>query len=238
IFGGGPYTSPKMLECIMTQGHKTIPQFLANPKIALVGVTDANIENRRSIEDIGITWALATGRCTAFAVKVVSTLSARAPAIIDSSSTITGGAFMLRDGDDARFSETDESWKVSQLTSKFERSGNVKSPVLKSSSSPIPKDKAMVICLKAVEATSWRAIHTLFRFIDMVRDIRDRTKKLAIQWAQPVRNSKGWPTATLITAMQGTGEDLKTCAMALVFDQMFIAATELWGNPKLVDPTE
>ena len=104
----------------MVQGHKTIPQFLANPKTGLMGVTAANIENRRSIDDIGITRASATGRCTSFVVKSVTTLSAKAlgrydwciydlsghrvvrcrktVVVIDSSSTITGGAFVLKDG--------------------------------------------------------------------------------------------------------------------------------------------
>jgi hypothetical protein len=139
----------------------------------------------------------------------------------------------------------------------------------------------MVKCFSEVEAAAAESIPTLFRSvmpdgvshfygmvcwtpqaraIEMVRDLRNRDKKLVIQWPQQIRNSKNQPTDVIDASMVGSAEDLQNCVNKLTkfvltyggpglngptqwkadrirefSDKMFVEATRLWGNPKFVD---
>jgi hypothetical protein len=117
IFAGGPYTMLKMLEYIMAEGGKTAAEFLEKPKTALVRVTP-DIISGRAMDQMGVTWASRTGRCTSLAVKAVHNLGRpaydwciydleghrvarcrRTGIVIDSSSTVEDGAFILPEGE-------------------------------------------------------------------------------------------------------------------------------------------
>ncbi len=151
IFTGGPYTALKMLEYIMDTGNKTPEDFLRSPKKALEGITDDYI-SKQNIDIMATAWRDATGRCTSFAVNAKYTLSQekdgddfiydfclydlgghriarcrKTGIVIDSSSTVTGGAFVLAEGVWSKFDETSASWKYSSNESKFERNGNASS---------------------------------------------------------------------------------------------------------------
>ncbi len=154
VFGGGPYTGLKMLEYLIRKGDKTPKSFLQKPKTELLTVM-ANPANH-SITDMEPTWKGRTGRCTSLAVKVVDSLAAneaqgdlvydwciydlgrhriarclKTGVVIDSSSTIVGGAFLLREGQWQRFDKTDASWKFkSGSKSKFESQGNAEGAVV------------------------------------------------------------------------------------------------------------
>ncbi len=154
VFGGGPYTGLKMLEYLIRKGGKTPKGFLQKPKTELSTVM-ANPADH-SITDMEPTWKGKTGRCTSLAVKVVDSLAAnktqgklvyewciydlgrhriarclKTGVVIDSSSTIVGGAFLLPEGQWQRFDKTDASWKFkSGSKSKFESQGNAEGAVV------------------------------------------------------------------------------------------------------------
>ena len=154
VFSGGPYTGLKMLEYLIQKGGKSPKTFLQKPKTELSTVM-ANPANH-SIRDMEPTWKGRTGRCTSLAVKVVDGLAAKKAngalvynwciydlgrhriarclntgVVIDSSSTIVGGAFLLPEGQWQRFDKTDASWKFkSGSKSKFESQGNADGAVV------------------------------------------------------------------------------------------------------------
>lgn len=91
------------------------------------------------MNQMAVTWASRTGRCTSLAVKAVHNLGGpaydwciydleghrvarcrRTGIVIDSSSTVEGGAFILPGGKWARFEGTNTSWKFKSSESKFE----------------------------------------------------------------------------------------------------------------------
>jgi hypothetical protein len=153
VFAGGPYTGLKMLEYLIVKGGKTPKGFLQNPKTELSTVMQ-EIRNH-TIAEMEPTWKGKTGRCTSLAVKVVDGLAGtkvgnnlvynwciydltrhriarclKTGIVIDSSSTIVGGAFVLPEGQWQRFDKTDASWKFKSSESKFERDGNPEGAVV------------------------------------------------------------------------------------------------------------
>jgi hypothetical protein len=143
-----------MLQYIIQQGGKTPKDFLGDPKNSIKNVT-SNVISKQTLDQMKITWASKTGRCTSFAVKAISDLSlqkaqgqpvydfkiydlgrhrvarcAKTTVVIDSSSTLPGGAFPLPEGAWARFPETNASWKFKSSESKFEREGNVEGTIV------------------------------------------------------------------------------------------------------------
>jgi hypothetical protein len=149
VFSGGPYTALKMVEYLMDAGHVTAEDFLQRPSKALKNVTAKYITDNQDINTMATTWNSATGRCTSFAVKASYTLSQETDGdeliykfciydlgrhriarclktgiLIDSSSTVRGGAFVLKEGAWAKFNDTSASWKFISSESKFERNHN------------------------------------------------------------------------------------------------------------------
>ncbi len=153
VFAGGPYTGLKMLEYLIVNGGKTHKGFLQNPKTELSTVMP--VIQKHTIAQLEPTWKGQTGRCTSLAVKVVDSLAAvkakdglvydwciydltrhriarclKTGIVIDSSSTIVGGAFLLPEGQWQRFDKTDASWKFKSSESKFESRGNAEGAVV------------------------------------------------------------------------------------------------------------
>ncbi|KAK4150845.1 hypothetical protein C8A00DRAFT_36535 [Chaetomidium leptoderma] len=276
IFAGGPYTGLKMLEYIMTEGHVTHQAFLTDAKRSIATVTTAII-SKQDINKMAATWVFKTGRCTSLAVKAVYDLSrldlkhktTKQPLfnfciydlgrhriarcrntgiVIDSSSSMPGGAFDLQEGTWQRFEETQASWKFKNSESKFESQGDVHGRV-KSSSTAITPQAAMVQCLQEIAESAADSVPTLFRTVDRATGVglfhglvvwapRQRAIKMAkntqdwkdkrivtIQWAQQVRTKAGAPTAVLDNKMQGTEQDLKA---GLTHLSQFIQA---YGGP-------
>ncbi|KAL2130687.1 hypothetical protein VTI74DRAFT_6074 [Chaetomium olivicolor] len=283
IFNGGPYTALAMLRYILNTAGTTPDKLVSN--VNVVGkVTATQIKGQHDITKMREIWAKNTGRCTSFAVKAVDSLESlkntkykfeiydlqghrvarcrETGVVIDSSSTMPGGAFVLLEGGWARFEKTDASWKFKSSESKFESQGNAQG-LVKKSSSPISPAQAMWICLEGVEANVGRSVPTLFRStdargvptyhgmvswvlskraIELVPDISKakRNRKVIIQWAKDKN-------------MQGTVADLKACVRELeqfvknyggakqwvadgineFHDQLFSAAVVAWGYPRL-----
>jgi hypothetical protein len=140
-----------MLQYILEAGKVDVSTFMANPVASVKDITKTHITNRHDIERMRPVWASKTGRCTSFAVKAVAVLMAqntdmgnksiydfatydlhghrvarclKTEVVIDSSSTIPGGAFVLPEGQWQKFEKTEASWKFSKSKSKFERAGN------------------------------------------------------------------------------------------------------------------
>jgi hypothetical protein len=142
----------------MHAGGKQVPAFIAAPVETVAGVTASTITRHHDIEKMQPVWASRTGRCTSFAVKAISSLSStvdtkkqpvcnfaiydlaghriarclKTGVVIDSSSTVTGGAFVLPEGQWQKFEKTEASWKFKKSESKFERAGNTQGQVVRS----------------------------------------------------------------------------------------------------------
>lgn len=167
IFAGGPYTALKMVEYILIANRKNPGEFIADPVRTTQGVTDSIIvAGRHSLKDMQPIWAGKTGRCTSFAVKAVTQLSAykdrsrrqiynfaiydlaghriarclQTGTVIDSSSTMPTGAFVLLEGQWQKFEKTEASWKFKSSESKFERAGDATGKVVCSPFFPIIKN--------------------------------------------------------------------------------------------------
>ena len=139
-----------MLQYIMETGRVDVSTFMASPVASVKDITKTQITNRHNIEQMRPVWASKTGRCTSFAVKAVAILSQKmdtknrpiydfatydlhghrvarclkTEVVIDSSSTIPGGAFVLPEGQWQKFEKTEASWKFLKSKSKFERAGD------------------------------------------------------------------------------------------------------------------
>ncbi|KAK3297104.1 uncharacterized protein B0H64DRAFT_416318 [Chaetomium fimeti] len=247
IFSNGPYTSLKMVEYILQAGRKDIRSFVADPVGTVTGITETAIAGKHTLDQMQPVWASKTGRCTSFAVKATAALSRKVDAkkkpvynfatydlaghrvarclntqvVIDSSSTIPGGAFVLPENRWQKFEKTDASWKFKNSESKFERAGDASGKVASSAALSSPA-QAMYLCLAGVEAGVKFNIPTLFRSvgpqgqplyhgmvawmpckrcIELVPDISKEKKKLKliIQWGKN-------------TAGAGTEADAATCA--------------------------
>lgn len=144
IFTTGPYTSVNMVQFILKAGGHTPEDFLKAPNV-VKSDSKAKVEGKLTIKDMEPIWARNTGRCTSFAVKAVTALSkgkpgaydfkiydlkghriARCPkthVVIDSSSRLPNGAFLLPENKWERFEETDASWKFNDGKSKFQADG-------------------------------------------------------------------------------------------------------------------
>ncbi|KAK0706890.1 hypothetical protein B0T26DRAFT_478797 [Lasiosphaeria miniovina] len=258
IFNGGPYTGLLMLEHLLNAATKTHEQFLTDPKNSIKKATLDHVTGS-DLQRLGSTWNTYAGRCTSFAVKGISELNAHSGAggvpifnfeiydlsrhrvarcrntgiVLDSSSTITGGAFALPEGAWARFPETNASWKFKSSESKFERDGNVEGKI-KHSSSPITPAEAMIICLKEVEESAAKSVPTLFRSASSqsqpvfhgiivwcpkdhalelgasTGDWRDG-KKMVIQFPKYIGNPQ-----VLDATMVGTQDELQECLQQLL----------------------
>lgn len=156
VFAGGPYTGLKMLQYLIAatgpDQRKNREDFLNKPKnlVSVMPVVATHDINR-----LAPTWQGKTGRCTSLAVKVVNGVADKKAngklvydwciydlgrhriarcrntgIVIDSSSTIAGGAFVLQEGQWQRFDKTNASWKYKNSESKFERNGNANGPVV------------------------------------------------------------------------------------------------------------
>jgi len=148
-----------MLEYLITAGRKTPAGFLKKPKTELSTVMPTIATH--NIATLAPTWQHRTGRCTSLAVKVVTSLAdkkvngklvydwciydlgrhriarcLKTGIVIDSSSTIVGGAFVLPEGQWQRFDKTDASWKFKSSESKFESRGNAEGAVVSKFFSP------------------------------------------------------------------------------------------------------
>ncbi|KAH6850496.1 hypothetical protein B0I37DRAFT_115551 [Chaetomium sp. MPI-CAGE-AT-0009] len=247
IFAEGPYTALKMVEYILQESEKDVAAFMADPVGTVNGVTQTKIAGKHDIARMRPVWASKTGRCTSFAVKAVSILSQKQDAkkqpvynfatydlaghrvarclktevVIDSSSTIPGGAFVLPEGKWQVFEKTEASWKFKKSESKFERAGDPNGKVASSAALSSPA-QAMYLCLAGVEAGVKYGIPTLFRSIgpqgqplyhgmvswmpykrciELVPDISKEKKKLkmVIQWGKTA-------------ASAGTEADAQKCA--------------------------
>jgi hypothetical protein len=150
IFNGGPYTALAMLRYILNAAGATPDKLVANINV-VAKVTEKQIKGKHDINKMQEIWARNTGRCTSFAVKAVSSLESKSTkykfeiydlqghrvarcrntgVVIDSSSRIPGGAFVLLEGGWARFEKTDASWKFKSSESKFESQGNAQGLVV------------------------------------------------------------------------------------------------------------
>ncbi|KAH6626678.1 hypothetical protein B0J18DRAFT_146680 [Chaetomium sp. MPI-SDFR-AT-0129] len=254
IFDGGPYTALKMVQYIVQASGKTTAQFVAEPVKTTKGVTDQKIATR-SINEMAPIWAYKTGRCTSFAVKAVYQLGQymgqdkkpiynfaiydleghriarclQTATVIDSSSTIPGGAFVLPEGYWQKFEETAASWKFKSSESSFERDGNVSGKVARSSGA-LSHEAAMIMCLNGVESSIKYSIPTLFRSvtpngmaqyhglitwiphrgcIDLVPDMKYRKRKFVIQWAKPDHKGR------VDENNRGSENDLAICIAAI-----------------------
>ncbi|KAK0701722.1 hypothetical protein B0T26DRAFT_681840 [Lasiosphaeria miniovina] len=260
IFDGGPYTGMLMLQYIIQATGKSIGDFLLDPKNSIKTITDSHISHF-NFQQLAATWNVDAGRCTSFAVKAITELKSHKDAtgapifnfeiydltrhrvarcrktgvVIDSSSSIRNGAFVLAEGAWGRFPETNASWKFKSDESKFEREGKEHGQI-KKSSSPISPTKAMVICLKEVEESAYKSVPTLFRSVNAqnkpefhgiivwcprdhaielgasISDLRDG-RKLVIQFPKyiTVKGKTG-----LDPKMAGTAESLEQCLEYLV----------------------
>ncbi|KAK4139790.1 uncharacterized protein C8A04DRAFT_32687 [Dichotomopilus funicola] len=295
IFNGGPYTALKMVQYIVQASGNSTAKFVAEPVNTTKGVTNRVIATR-NIRDMAPVWAYNTGRCTSFAIKAAYELGRYADrdgkpiynfaiydleghriarclqtaTVIDSSSTISGGAFVLPEGHWQSFEETAARWKFKSSESSFERDGNVSGKVARSSGA-LSHEEAMIMCLNGVESSIKYSIPTLFRSvplngtaqyhglitwiphkrcIDLVPDMKYKKRKFVIQWAKP--DHKGRVDENNL----GNENDLAICVTTMedfvkvhggpygeaqwaadginVFSgEMFAAAVELWGFPKL-----
>ncbi|KAK3374513.1 hypothetical protein B0T24DRAFT_705030 [Lasiosphaeria ovina] len=261
IFNGGPYTGMLMLEYIIQATGRTNYDFINDPKNCIKGITDAHISTF-DIQQLAATWNVDAGRCTSFAVKAITELNTHKGAggvpifnfeiydlskhrvarcrktgvVIDSSSSLRNGAFVLPEGSWGRFPETQASWKFKSSESKFERDGKVDGQI-KKSSSPITPAKAMIICLKEVEDSAYKTVPTLFRSVNeqhipvfhgiimwcpkdhalelgaSVADYKAK-RKLVIQFPKYVKDKAG--QMVLDPKMMGTSKTLDKCIEYLV----------------------
>lgn len=153
-----------MLQYIMEAGGVDVSTFMAAPVASVKDITKTHITNRHDIDRMRPVWASKTGRCTSFAVKAVAVLSQKkdtknkpiydfatydlnghrvarclkSEVVIDSSSTIPGGAFVLPEGQWQKFEKTEASWKFLKSKSKFERAGDPDGKVVCVSKDPSP----------------------------------------------------------------------------------------------------
>ncbi|KAK0717807.1 hypothetical protein B0T26DRAFT_740999 [Lasiosphaeria miniovina] len=256
IIDGGPYTGMFMLKHILHTAGISYSQFLVDPKHSIRGATNAYM-NMATIEQLAPTWSVDSGRCTSFAVKAINNLNAHKDAkgnpifkfeiydlyrhrvarcrntgiVLDSSSSIPGGAFILPEGNWGVFPETNASWKFKNSESMFERQGKVNGQV-KKSSTPISSAQAMFTCLCEVEASAYKTIPTLFRSVDRnhvavfhgmimwsprdhalemgatITDLR-AGRRLVIQFPKYIKNKSGETVPD--PKMMGTEENLHSC---------------------------
>ena len=82
VFTEGPYTSFVMFQYIMTRLEKT-HQDCARTEKVLQTIKHENLEPEDIDGPMAYTWNLKTGRCTSFALKVVSLLESRHQNIFD-----------------------------------------------------------------------------------------------------------------------------------------------------------
>ena len=96
--------------------------------------------------------------------------------------------------------------------------------------------------------------------LELVLDLKTKRKRI-IQWARNRKTKAGKDTGVIDASMQGSEEEELACVKAmtdfvqmhggprweaqwnadginLVNNALFVAATELWGHPKLVDKTQ
>lgn len=162
IYESGAYTGLRIVKYLVDVAGKNATMFLLDPKGSIAGVTALRIKNR-DLKHMSPTWNLYSGRCTSFAVKAVMELGPsvtetgrkvfdwkiydltrhrvarcfKTGVVIDSSSTVIGGAFPLNPGEWARFPESNASWQFKKLTSsssngkfKFECHGNASGKIV------------------------------------------------------------------------------------------------------------
>lgn len=146
VFEEGPYTALVMIDYLRYKaniaGWNEVLKLGVKQKtlVALSQMADKR-EAMMKDPDLNRIWAGQTGRCTSFAVKVISLLERQSPGIfnfniydighhrvarchktgilIDSSSKV--GAFPLPEGKKVRIEASDASWKWTNGKSKFEK---------------------------------------------------------------------------------------------------------------------
>lgn len=148
VFHEGPYTSLVMLDYVRQKvGYKAWEPILqggiTNSKglVALYPV-QAKAQDIEKDPNLRVTWAGLTGRCTSFALKVVTLIESKYPgkyhfifydvghhrvarcrktSILIDSSSFTHGAFKLQENDWTTIGDSEALWKWSDGKSKFER---------------------------------------------------------------------------------------------------------------------
>lgn len=141
-FNGGPYTSFIMVDYLLNKAQATYDEFVVGHAKVLKKIKAGDIMSDNMDEPpLAATWRSNAGRCTSFAVKITSDLTARNPGVfdfkihdlwrhrvarclattilIDSSSKL--GAFPLPEGEWKGFEEGGQRWKWKEGTSLFER---------------------------------------------------------------------------------------------------------------------
>lgn len=146
VFVEGPYTGFVMIDYLRSHANNiTWTDILKSGYTNKKGLVALSVANKKEaiMKDakLNTTWAGTTGRCTSFAVKVISQLEQKSPGtfkfniydigrhrvarcektgiLIDSSSK--NGAFPLPEGEWVRIEGSDASWKWDKGKSKFER---------------------------------------------------------------------------------------------------------------------
>ncbi|KAI9776742.1 MAG: hypothetical protein M1839_009386 [Geoglossum umbratile] len=168
-FHNGPYTSIKMIEYITGRFNFTYNNLITRPRDYR---TRANLitENGGDAYFRG-TWAGNTGRCTSFAAKVVNNLERDYPGVfqfqfhhfgghriayctrnrivIDSGSLV--GAFQLTPNQWKSINDGTVNWMVEDSGRlSWSRTNRLGQTTTHTSSNPISRDRAMVLCLQEV----------------------------------------------------------------------------------------
>jgi hypothetical protein len=134
-----------MVQYILNAGGVKVEDFLTNPNL-VKSACKSHVDGKHTLKQMEPIWAYNTGRCTSFAVKGAAVITKGKPAagydfkiydlkghriarcpktqvVIDSSSKLPNGAFLLPENKWERFEETDASWKFNDGKSKFQADG-------------------------------------------------------------------------------------------------------------------
>ncbi|KAI3390302.1 hypothetical protein diail_10371 [Diaporthe ilicicola] len=230
VFDEGPYTGVIMLDYLRVQaGVRDWADVLRGGftnKKGLLALAPAVARRAAIMRDPGLAriWAEQTGRCTSFAVKIITALEKAAPKtysfniydignhrvarcdktgiLIDSSAK--NGAFQLPEGEWVRIEGSDASWKWIKGKSKFERAAG--SSGVKESRTIISKAEALATCLfELIEASS---IPTVLRSID--RQTNQASFHCLIKWSWKTKSLDIFPSMAekrKIAIVFGAGTD-------------------------------
>ncbi|OBT66537.1 hypothetical protein VE03_03580 [Pseudogymnoascus sp. 23342-1-I1] len=167
-FEGGPYSTLKMIDFLLGKVGATYNDFVESPG-TLKSIKKEDFDSETFTGSLRPTWGSLTGRCTSFALKIISQLESiedsnfvfsiydlkghriarcrNTGIVLDSSSK--NGAFQLEESEWKRFEGTDAAWKWSNGTSKFDAGQN---QGIKASLEIISSKQAIARCLLEVGA--------------------------------------------------------------------------------------